>query len=142
MKITIDKRKKEMIFVDSENLQRANNSEIIKLVNGNNYSPLNALCNIYTGYYNLNNNESIILDYLLHVDKVHSSQLLDVVSESINKSKITVHRAVVNLKNKRLVCVSDDGFIKLSDRLVVDSEHIKKAKFIIIELNPKDNKLI
>lgn len=140
MKITIDKRKKEMIFVDSENLQRANNSEIIKLINENNYSPLNALCNIYTGYYNLNNNESIILDYLFHVDKVHSSQLLDIISESINKSKITVHRAIVNLKNKRLVCVSNDGFVKLSDKLLVDNTKIDKAKFIIIELNPSDNK--
>lgn len=137
MNITIDKRQSKAIYVDKYNNHIANINDIIRLIFDNYSSVIDKYIAIITGVYNLNKTESEILKYIIsNKNNTTSGEIYYNVSKAINKSNSTVIRAIDSLRTKRLI-YNDNNIIKLSTSILVDIDTISKAKFIVIEINPK-----
>ena len=145
MNISIDKRKTNIIYVDKENNHIANDDEVLKLVNNcNNDSDSNnvnidAYVNIIAGYNNLSVIEVDVLKYLLYNSKDNAlKDVCDNISKVVNKSGITIKRAVYSLKDKGLVYINAANYVVVSNTINASVSKINNAKFIVIELNTKD----
>ena len=145
MNISIDKRKTNIIYVDKENNHIANDDEVLKLVNNcnndtnSNNINIDTYVNIIAGYNNLSTIEVDVLKYLLYNSKDNSlKDVCDNVSKVINKSGITIKRAVYSLKSKGLVYINATNCVVISNTINTSVSKINNAKFIVIELNTKD----
>ena len=145
MNISIDKRKTNIIYVDKENSHIANDDEVLKLVNNcnndadSNNINIDTYVNIIAGYNNLSTIEVDVLKYLLYESKDNSlKDVCDNVSKVVNKSGITIKRAVYSLKSKGLVYINAANCVVVSNAISASVSKINNAKFIVIELNTKD----
>lgn len=145
MNISIDKRKTNIIYVDKENNHIANDDEVLKLVNNcnndtdSNNINIDAYVNIIAGYNNLSTIEVDVLKYLLYNSKDNGlKDICDNVSKVVNKSSITIKRAVYSLKAKSLVYINAANCVVVSNTISASVSKINNAKFIVIELNTKD----
>lgn len=145
MNISIDKRKTNIIYVDKENSHIANDDEVLKLVNNcnndadSNNININTYVNIIAGYNNLSTIEVDVLKYLLYNSKDNGlKDVCDNISKVVNKSGITIKRAVYSLKAKGLVYINAANCVVVSNTISASVSKINNAKFIVIELNTKD----
>ena len=145
MNISIDKRKTNIIYVDKENNHIANDGEVLKLINNcnndtdSNNINIDTYVNIIAGYNNLSTIEVDVLKYLLYNSKDNGlKDICDNISKVINKSGITIKRAVYSLKSKGLVYINATNCVVVSNTINASVSKINNAKFIVIELNTKD----
>lgn len=145
MNISIDKRKTNIIYVDKENNHIANDDEVLKLVNNcnndvdSNNINIDTYVNIIAGYNNLSTIEVDVLKYLLYDSKDNGlKDVCDNISKVVNKSGITIKRAVYSLKAKGLVYINAANCVVVSNTISASVSKINNAKFIVIELNTKD----
>ena len=106
MKVVIDKRKSNAIYVDKSNNHIANADDIIKLTFTDNSATINKYIAIIAGVYKLNNTEVAVLKYI--IDNKYNSlsgQVCIAVAKIINKSTATIARAIDSLRIKRLIYI-------------------------------------
>lgn len=139
MDICIDKRKSEIIYVDKANNHVADNSEVIKLINNCNDSVIDVYVKILAGVNKLNNTEVEVLKYIMYESNISSyNNILNDVSKNINKSTTTISRAINSLKDKKLIYAHCSNNIIVSNNIAISKYDINNAKFLVIELNPKE----
>ncbi len=129
----IDKRKGNIIYVDKENNDVAHNEEVLKLINTNNDSVVDIYINIISGVYKLNSTEATVIKILIDLNGTATRGILcNNVARSINKSPITASRAIDSLRDKRLIYVTVNGYITLSNSIDITNKDISKIKVIVI----------
>lgn len=129
----IDKRKGNIIYVDKENNDVAHNEEVLKLINTNNDSVVDIYINIISGVYKLNSAEATVIKILINLNGTATRGILcNNVARSINKSPITASRAIDSLRDKRLIYVTVNGYITLSNSIDITNKDISKIKVIVI----------
>lgn len=129
----IDKRKGNIIYVDKENNDVAHNEEVLKLINTNNDSVVDIYINIISGVYKLNSAEATVIKILIDLNgTVTRGILCNNVARSINKSHITASRAIDSLRDKRLIYITVNGYITLSNSIDITNKDISKIKVIVI----------
>lgn len=129
----IDKRKGNIIYVDKENNDVAHNEEVLKLINTNNDSVVDIYINIISGVYKLNSAEATVIKILIDLNGTATRGILcNNVARSINKSPITASRAIDSLRDKRLIYVTINGYITLSNSIDITNKDISKIKVIVI----------
>lgn len=129
----IDKRKGNIIYVDKENNNVAHNEEVLKLINTNNDSVVDIYINIISGVYKLNSAEATVIKILIDLNGTATRGILcNNVARSINKSPITASRAIDSLRDKRLIYVTVNGYITLSNSIDITNKDISKIKVIVI----------
>lgn len=139
MDICIDKRKSEIIYVDKANNHVADNSEVIKLINNCNVSIIDIYVKILAGINKLNDTEIEVLKYIMYESNISSyNNILNNVSKNINKSTTTVSRAINSLKDKKLIYAHCSNNIIVSNNIAISKYDVNNAKFLVIELNPKE----
>lgn len=137
MNIVDDRRKTNIIYVDKENNHAAYNDEVFKLVNNDNDSNIN----IYIGFIaiskGLNNTEIEVLKYIiLHSKMEMYSVICNEVAKIVNKSTMTIARAIDSLRDKGLVYIDKMRYVIVSINVATNVAAICKAKYFIIETNP------
>ena len=129
----IDKRKGNIIYVDKENNDVAHNEEVLKLINTNNDSVVDIYINIISGVYKLNSAEATVIKILIDLNGTATRRILcNNVARSINKSPITASRAIDSLRDKRLIYVTVNDYITLSNSIDITNKDISKIKVIVI----------
>lgn len=129
----IDKRKGNIIYVDKENNDVAHNEEVLKLINTNNDSVVDIYINIISGVYKLNSAEATVIKILIDLNGTATRGILcNNVARSINKSPITACRAIDSLRDKRLIYITVNGYITLSNSIDITNKDISKIKVIVI----------
>ena len=137
MKIVIDNRKTDILYVDKENNHVIKDEEIIKLVNTGANVNLDIYIGIIAGINRLTETESIVLKYIMSNNgSVKRLKIINDVAIIINKSISTVTRAIECLNIKGLVYNTNAGDIKVSNSINADVSNIANAKILAIELNP------
>lgn len=138
MKIVIDNRKTDILYVDKENNHVIKDKETIKLVNVRDNSNIDVYIGIIAGVNKLNETESTVLKYIMsNDDSVKRFKVINDVAKDINKSISTVIRAIECLNVKGLIYVTNVGEIKVSNSIKVNIDDIVNAKLLAIELNPE-----
>lgn len=135
MKLEVDKRKIDAIYVDKANLHSATTDAIIKLkcITDNNIASIISQI-IGTGYY-LNKVE-VELIYYLYINNctAYYKELLNQVSSKLGISTITVTRAFNRIRNFNIVYITSDRKVSISSKFIINKDSIDNAKFIIIEM--------
>ena len=137
MKIVIDNRKTDILYVDKENNHVIKDKEVIKLINAGDNVNMDIYIGIIAGINRLNETESVVLRYV--IDNNGSVKRLNAINDipkDINKSVSTVNRAIEWLNVKGLVYVTNAGEIKVSSSINVDADAITNARLLAIELVP------
>lgn len=138
MKIVIDNRKTDILYVDKENNHVIKDKETIKLVNAGNISNIDIYIGIIAGINKLNETESAVLRYIINNDSsVKRFKVINNVATNINKSISTVIRAIECLNAKGLVYITNAGEIKVSNSININTDTIANAKLLAIELVPE-----
>lgn len=138
MKIVIDNRKTDILYVDKENNHVIKDKETIKLINARNNSNVDVYIGIIAGINKLNETESIVLKYIMNNDNsVKRFKVINDVATNINKSISTVIRAIECLRTKGLIYNTNAGEIKISNSINVNANDIVNARLLVIELNPE-----
>ena len=137
MNIVDDRRKTNIIYVDKENNHAAYNDEVFKLVNNDNDSNINIYIGLIAISKGLNNTEIEVLRYIiLHSKMEMYSVICNEVAEIINKSTMTIARAIDSLRDKGLVYIDKMRYVIVSINVATNIAAICKAKYFIIETNP------
>lgn len=138
MKVIIDKRKSNAIYVDKYNNHIANVDNIIKLTFTDNSATIDKYIAIIAGVYKLNETEVAVLKYII-TDKYNSlsGQVCITVAKIINKSTATIARAIDSLRTKKLIYGNGANALKVSTSIDVNNEALSNAKFVVIELHPE-----
>lgn len=138
MKVIIDKRKSNAIYVDKSNNHVANVDDIIKLTFTDNYATIDKYIAIIAGVYKLNETEVAVLKYII-TDKYNSlsGQVCIAVAKIINKSTATIARAIDSLRTKKLIYGNGANTLKVSTSIDVNNDALSNAKFVVIELHPE-----
>ena len=137
MKIVIDNRKTDILYVDKENNHVIKDKEVIKLINAGDNVNMDIYIGIIAGINRLNETESVVLRYV--IDNNGSVKRLNAVNDitkDINKSVSTVIRAIECLNVKGLVYITNAGDIKVSNSINVNADAIADARLLAIELVP------
>lgn len=138
MKIVIDNRKTDILYVDKENNHVIKDKETIKLINAGDISNIDIYINIIAGINKLNETESFVLKYIMTNDgSVKRLTAINNIIKDINKSVSTVNRAIECLRIKGLIYVTNAGEIKVSNSININDEIIANAKLLAIELVPE-----
>ena len=138
MKIVIDNRKTDILYVDKENNHVIKDKETIKLVNARDNSNIDVYIGIIAGVNKLNETESFVLKHVMINDgSVKKLNAINDITKDINKSVSTVNRAIECLNSKGLIYITNDGEIKVSNSIRVNINDIDNAKLLAIELNPE-----
>ena len=137
MKIVIDNRKTDILYVDKENNHVIKDEEIIKLVNTGTNVNLDIYVGIIAGINRLNETESIVLRYVINNNgSVKRLNAINDITKDINKSVSTINRAIECLNIKGLVYITNAGYIKVSNSININADTIANAKILAIELVP------
>lgn len=138
MKIVIDNRKTDILYVDKENNHVIKDEEIIKLVNTGTNVNMDIYIGIIAGINRLTETESIVLKYIMNNDSsVKKLKAINDVAKDINKSVSTITRAIECLNIKGLIYNTNAGDIKVSNSIKANVNDIANAKILAIELNPE-----
>lgn len=137
MKIVIDNRKTDILYVDKENNHVIKDKEVIKLINAGDNVNMDIYIGIIAGINRLNETESVVLRYVIdNNSSVKRLNAINDITKDINKSVSTVNRAIECLNNKGLIYVTNAGEIKVSSSINVDVDTIADARLLAIELVP------
>ena len=137
MKIVIDNRKTDILYVDKENNHVIKDKEVIKLINAGDNVNMDIYIGIIAGINRLNETESVVLRYVIDNNgSVKRLNAINDITKDINKSVSTVNRAIECLNVKGLVYVTNAGEIKVSSSINVDADVIANARLLAIELVP------
>lgn len=136
MKLVIDKRESNAMYVDKSNNHVANANDIVRLAFTDDAPAIDKYLAIIAGVYKLNEAEVNVLKYVI-TDKDNSlvGQVCIAVAKIINKSTATVARAIESLRDKHLVYGNGAIPLKASTSVNANIDAITKAKFLVIELN-------
>ena len=138
MKIVIDNRKTDILYVDKENNHVIKDKETIKLVNAGNNSNIDIYIDIITGINKLNETESFVLKYVItNNGSVKRLTAINDIIKDIDKSVSTINRAIECLRIKGLVYITNAGEIKVSNSIKINIDNIVNARLLVIELNPE-----
>lgn len=138
MKIVIDNRKTDILYVDKENNHVIKDNEVIKLINVGDNVNMDVYIGIITGINKLNETESIVLRYVMNNNSSSKRfKVINDVAKNINKSISTVIRAIDCLNAKGLIYNTNAGEIKVSNSIKADVSDIANAKLLAIELVPE-----
>ena len=136
MKIVIDNRKTDILYVDKENNHVIKDKEVIKLINAGDNVNMDIYIGIIAGINRLNETESVVLRYVIDNASVKKLNAINDITKDINKSVSTVNRAIECLNNKGLIYVTNAGDIKVSNSISVNADAIANARLLAIELVP------
>lgn len=138
MNITIDNSTSNAMYVDKANNHIANSDEIIRFKCCDYKDIIDKYLSIISGFRNLTKTETAVLKHII-TDKENkfSGTLCIAIAKEINKSTATVARAISTLKDERLIYEDYNKEVKLSASISTNIETLSKAKFFIIEVNPK-----
>lgn len=138
MNIIIDNRNSDAIYVNKANNHIANSDEIIRFILTDNNSNIDKYIAIIAGIYHLGKAETAILKYIMINDNTAlSGEVCVAVAKIINKSTVTVARAIANLRDKKLIYGDGAKAVKLSASIATSIEALSKVKFFVIEVNPE-----
>jgi hypothetical protein len=138
MNIIIDNRNSDAIYVNKANNHIANSDEIIRFILTDNNSNIDKYIAIIAGIHHLGEAEAAVLKYVMINDNTAlSGEICVAVAKIINKSTATVARAIVNLRDKKLIYGNGAKAVKLSTSIATSIKALSKAKFFVIEVNPE-----
>ena len=138
MKIVIDNRKTDILYVDKENNHVIKDKEVIKLINAGDNVNMDVYIGIIAGINRLNETESAVLRYIMSNDNsVKRFKVINDVAKDINKSISTVIRAIDCLNVKGLIYVTNTGEVKVSNSININADTIANARILAIELVPE-----
>ena len=116
MKIVIDNRKTDILYVDKENNHVIKDEEIIKLVNTGTNANIDIYVGIIAGINRLTETESIVLKYIMNNNgSVKRFKVINDVAVVINKSISTVIRAIECLNNAINELISKGVIIRFNE---------------------------
>lgn len=138
MKIVIDNRKTDILYVDKENNHVIKDKEVIKLINAGDNVNMDIYIGIIAGINRLNETESFVLRYVItNNGSVKRLNAINDITKDINKSVSTVNRAIECLNVKGLIYVTNAGEIKVSNSININTDTIANARLLAIELVPE-----
>lgn len=138
MKIVIDNRKTDILYVDKENNHVIKDKEVIKLINAGDNVNMDIYIGIIAGINRLNETESFVLRYVItNNGSVKRLNAINDITKDINKSVSTVNRAIECLNIKGLIYVTNTGEVKVSNSINVNANTITNARLLAIELVPE-----
>lgn len=133
MNLVIDNRKVAINYIDTYNLQFANNADIIKLVNEDNDNPNITLAKLIGISKGLNDSDIELLTIIYNnIDNTNIKNIKDKYDKSIS----TFNRCLNSLEEHNIIRV-------ISNIIVIDKRYNiridnDKSKFIVIELKPNE----
>lgn len=132
MKINIDNSESKTNVFNKEKCFCFKEKDIIEIhVNTSNIT--NVIVALYSGIYDFSNIESYIFKYLITSDKeYYSNNLCKSISRLINKSFITIKRAIDSLRKKNLIYINEENKVCLSSTIKTSKDDLDKAKCLFI----------
>lgn len=140
MKITIDNRNTDIIYVDKINNHAVKGDEVLKLINEEECSNIDVYLKIIASGYKLNDIEFAVLDFLFKtIEPISVSDVYNDLCKKLGRSVTTIVRGITSLRDKKLVYITANNIVNISKAIKVKKDNIVKAKFIVIEINPKES---
>lgn len=138
MEIVIDTRKTDNHYYDKELKHIANNNDIIKFNNNDGASAFNIVIDVLASSLKLNEQERNVLYIINYYNQIKDvNTILDIYKSNYNRSRTTFNRAIDTLEKKRVIKVDNRGLIKINKSYVINNNTSAKAKFLVVEINPK-----
>lgn len=143
MKISIDTRQTDCLYVDKANLHTADNTEIIKFITKDNVTDkVNLYINFIAAINELNLTETVLLRYIFNKknDKgITNPIIIKDVRQYYDVSYATIVRGLNVLNSKHLITYNDKGEIKINSSINIPFYNVRHAKFYVIELKDDNN---
>lgn len=135
MNIAIDNRENDINVIDHTYYKYADTKEIIKMINLDNASAIDIVCNIISQSLGLNKEERNVLSVILNNPNIkNKNDIRNLYITKYGKSKATFDRALNVLSTGRVVrCTVNDVITVNSGYNITDTNTNKK--YIVIELN-------
>lgn len=134
MTINIDNSNTDIQYVDKANLNYAFNDNIIKL-NTSKFDTSNVvLVNVIAGYYNLDDTDKIILNYLYNKNGVNEKDIINDIKDVVCLSASSIIRHLNYIKDKSLIYYDSNNNIYLSNSIDVKDKDLNEIKYIVIEI--------
>ncbi len=132
MKINIDGNESKTNVFNKEKCFCFKEKDVIEIhVNTSNIT--NVIVALYSGIYDFSNIESYIFKYLITSDKnYYSNDLCKSISKLIDKSFITIKRAIDSLRKKNLIYINEENFVCFSSSFKLKVGDVKDAKCLLI----------
>lgn len=94
---------------------------------------INVVVALYAGIYDFSDIESYVFKYLINSDKnYYSNDLCKSISRLIDKSFITIKRAVDSLRKKNLIYINEENKVCFSSTFKTSKDNLDKAKCLLI----------
>lgn len=135
MNVAIDNRENDINVIDHTYYKYADTKEIIKMINLDNASAIDIVCDIISQSLGLNKEERNVLSVILNNPNIkNKNDIRNLYITKYGKSKATFDRALNVLSTGRVVrCTVNDVIIVNSGYNITDTNTNKK--YIVIELN-------
>lgn len=134
MTINIDNSNTDIQYVDKANLNYAFSDNIIK-INTSKFDTSNVvLVNVIAGYYNLDDTDKIILNYLYNKNGVNEKDIINDVKDVVCLSTSSIIRHLNYIKDKSLIYYDSSNNIYLSNSIDVKDKDLNEVKYIVIEI--------
>lgn len=134
MTINIDNSNTDIQYVDKANLNYAFNDNIIKL-NTSKFDTSNVvLVNVIAGYYNLDDTDKIILNYLYNKNGINEKDIINDIKDVVCLSTSSIIRHLNYIKDKSLIYYDSNNNIYLSNSIDVKDKDLNEIKYIVIEI--------
>lgn len=143
MRISIDNRQTDCLYVDKANLHTADNTEIIKFITKDNVTDkVDLYINFIAAINELNLTETVLLRYIFNKknDKgITNPIVIKDVRQYYDVSYATIVRGLNVLNAKHLITYNDKGEIKINSSINIPFYNVRRAKFYVIELKDNNN---
>lgn len=135
MNVAIDNRENDINVIDHTYYKYADTKEIIKMINLDNASAIDIVCDIISQSLGLNKEERNVLSVILNNPNIkNKNDIRNLYIIKYGKSKATFDRALNVLSTGRVVrCTVNDVITVNSGYNITDTNTNKK--YIVIELN-------
>lgn len=135
MNVAIDNRENDINVIDHTYYKYADTKEIIKMINLDNTSAIDIICDIISQSLGLNKEERNVLSVILNNPNIkNKNDIRNLYITKYGKSKATFDRALNVLSTGRVVrCTVNDVITVNSGYNITDTNTNKK--YIVIELN-------
>lgn len=143
MRISIDNRQTDCLYVDKANLHTADATEIIKFIIKDDIADkVDLYLNFIAIVNELNVTETILLKYLFNKKNergITNPIVIKDVRQYHAVSYATIVRGLNVLNTKHLITYNDKGEIKINSSINNTFYNIRHAKFYVIELKDNNN---
>lgn len=135
MNVTIDNRENDINVIDHTYYKYADTKEIIKMINLDNASAIDIVCNIISQSLGLNKEERNVLSVILNNPNIkNKNDIRNLYIAKYGKSKATFDRALNVLSTGRVVRCTVNDVITVNSGYNITNANTNK-KYIVIELN-------